>query len=63
MSEWISTKDRMPPPNTKVIAHSKRCTHFFAVRKNRQVNPWEYLDSDTCHEKITHWMPLPEAPQ
>lgn len=62
MAEWIAVSERMPAPNTKVLAHSKRCPHFFAVRKNRPTNPWEFLDGDTCREQITHWMPLPEVP-
>ena len=61
-SQWISVKDRLPEPNIKVMVHSKRCPHFFAIRKNRQHAPWEFLDGDTCHEKITHWMPLPASP-
>jgi hypothetical protein len=63
MSEWIKCSERMPEPNMKILAHSKRCKHFFAVRKNRVRLPWEFVDGDTCYEKITHWMPLPEPPQ
>lgn len=62
-SGWISVEDRLPEPNKKVLAHSKRCPHFFARRKNRTRDPWEFLDGDTCHEKITHWQPLPALPQ
>ena len=60
---WVPVSERLPEPNVKVLAHSKRCPHFFALRKNRQRLPWEFLDGDTCHEKITHWMQLPEAPK
>jgi len=63
MSEWISVKERMPEPNKKIIAHSARCAHFWAIRKNRENNPWEFLDGNTCHEKITHWQPLPPPPE
>jgi hypothetical protein len=62
MSEWIPVTEKMPKPNTKVIAYGKRCLCFFAVHKNRNFNQWEFLDGDTCHEKITHWLPLPKAP-
>lgn len=34
-----------------------------ATRRNRKHFPWDYLDGDTCHEGITHWMPLPEPPK
>ena len=62
VDRWVPVSERLPEPNTKVMAHSARCPHFWAVRKNRQRNPWEFVDGNACHERITHWMPLPAAP-
>ena len=63
VSAWISVADKMPPPNKQILVYGKISKVFFALRKNRTLNPWEYLDGDTCHEKITHWMPLPSPPR
>ncbi|WP_395504763.1 DUF551 domain-containing protein [Ectopseudomonas hydrolytica] len=63
MSEWISVDDRLPEPNTPVLAYSKSWGVFFAFRKNRNVSPWLCLDGDACNTKITHWMPKPPPPQ
>lgn len=63
VSAWIFVADELPPPNKQILVYGKRSKVFFALRKNRTLNPWEYLDGDTCHEKITHWMPLPLPPQ
>ena len=59
---WIQVSERLPEPNTKVLVHGPKCKHFFALRKNRQRNFWEFLDGNTCNEKITHWTPLPAEP-
>jgi hypothetical protein len=66
MSEWISVETELPPPNKQVIVCRVGKTTdgpFFAIRKNRDVRPWQYLDGDTCYVNITHWMPLPAPPQ
>lgn len=63
MSQWIKCSERMPKPNKQVLAYSARIGVFFALGKNRPIFPWEYLDGDTCRVKVTHWMPLPEAPK
>ncbi len=65
MSEWISVETELPPPNKQVIVCRVGKTTdgpFFAIRKNREQRPWQYLDGDTCYTNITHWMPLPELP-
>ncbi|WP_366998113.1 DUF551 domain-containing protein [Pseudomonas aeruginosa] len=67
MDDWMRVEDRMPTPNKTVLAYrkGKKCSHgpFFAVAKNREHHPWQYLDGSTCYMNITHWMPLPEPPQ
>lgn len=69
MAEWIKCSERLPEPNIEVLAYVKAKTAkstfgpFFAIRKNRELHPWQYLDGDTCFSKVTHWMPLPEPPK
>ncbi|WP_223466196.1 hypothetical protein [Pseudomonas sp. GL-RE-26] len=36
---------------------------FMAIRKDRDQKPWEYIDGDTCHTRITHWFPIPDMPK
>lgn len=62
MSEWIKCSERMPAPNQTVLTHKKGYGHLFVVHKNNPIRPWEWIDGDTCHMKITHWMPLPPPP-
>lgn len=65
MSEWIAVVDELPRPNLKVLVCRVGKTSyqpFFAIRKNRPHRPWDYLDGDSCHVSITHWMPVPEMP-
>ncbi|MBK59398.1 MAG: hypothetical protein CML01_11415 [Pseudomonas sp.] len=65
-SQWISVEKDLPPPNKQVIVCRVGKTTdgpFFAVRKNREHRPWQFLDGDTCYVNITHWMPLPLPPQ
>lgn len=66
MSEWISITDSLPAPNkTVLVCRVGKTRHqpFFAVRKNRELKPWEYIDGDTCHTRITHWLPIPDMPK
>ncbi len=66
MSGWISVADSMPAPNKKVlVCRVGKSSHqpFFAVRKNRELKPWEYIDGVTCHIRITHWLPIPDMPK
>ncbi len=56
MSEWISVKDRLPEPNTVVLAHytdGRICTVDYLDEHLK------FITSST----ITHWMPLPEPPK
>lgn len=65
MSQWISVEEHMPPPNKQVVVcRVGKTTHppFFAIHVNRELKPWEYLDGDTCHVRITHWLPIPKLP-
>lgn len=73
MPKWISVKERMPPENENVLVYAvskygelsgpSRCVitkwKELAGRK-RWYDPWLgfCIDYD-----ITHWMPLPDAPE
>lgn len=66
MSDWIKVGESLPKPNVRVLVCRVGKTSyepFFAVRKNRELNPWEWPDGDTCHRSITHWCYIPEMPK
>lgn len=66
--QWISVKDRLPPPQTEVLWWN-RTAHQAGV------SSWEYMSdcNDTMIywgdagnlsiKNFTHWMPLPCAPK
>ena len=54
--EWISVKDKLPPPNILVLGMSQTRSNIF--------NTYNVMDLDEFEEaEVTHWMPLPDAPQ
>lgn len=53
---WISVKDRMPEPKTKVLVH---CTNGRMLTVGYFNKDLEFLKSG----RVTHWMPLPEPPE
>lgn len=63
MSNWIDAAKQLPRPNTVVLVYGKRRRIMFMIHKSNPARPWEYVDGDTCREKITHWMPLPDPPE
>ena len=53
--EWISVKDRLPEPKTRIIYY------------NTVVDNDEYIKIGYCGHKewfagVSHWMPLPDPP-
>lgn len=66
--QWISVKDRLPPPETAVLWWNK-------AAQQSGVSSWEYMSycDDTRIEwgdagnvsikNFTHWMPLPKPPE
>ena len=66
--QWISVKDRLPPPETKVLWWNK-------TAHQAGVSSWEYMShcNDTriywgdagnvSIKNFTHWMPLPKQPK
>ncbi len=59
---WISVEDRLPPPDLVVLVarHYGTVVSMDARRKRGKNGGW--LRNDAGSETITHWMPLPEAP-
>ena len=73
MSEWISVKDQLPDnSDLKVIRYSRRegghlgiaLSHYWHPQNmNDGVFMWDFEFGNTQGTKVTHWMPLPEAPK
>ena len=69
VQEWISVKDRLPEPETDVIAFAGDYIDILSYRYDRRGNlAFMYMDdSGWWHERIrpsvTHWMPLPQPPK
>lgn len=69
---WISVSEKLPTPDTRVIASAidnygesivviTEYTHrLYGLGMTGWIEPWQYF---SCDYKITHWMPLPEAPK
>ena len=54
--KWISVEEALPPGNILVIAMAQTFSNVFNVYNVMALD--EFQESD-----ITHWMPLPDAPQ
>lgn len=59
---WISVKDKLPETATQILVTDgvQICIAFIQTINKRftQINTW----ADWIHESVTHWMPLPAAP-
>ena len=74
MPKWISVKERMPEAEQKVLVYAVGYAFGFegdtvmaitcqSMHRDGSMywhSPWQYFQSDY---KITHWMPLPDAPE
>lgn len=56
MPEWISVKDNLPPENILVLGMSQTRSNIFNVYNVMALDEFEEAE-------VTHWMPLPDAPQ
>ncbi|WP_336151191.1 DUF551 domain-containing protein [Acinetobacter ursingii] len=54
--EWISVKDNLPPANILVLGMSVTRSNIFNIYNVMALDEFEEAD-------VTHWMPLPDAPQ
>lgn len=62
MSDWISTKDRLPEEGQEVLVSTK------SKNGQRNVDKGYYLPEESrfVHRgiaEVTHWRPLPEPPR
>ena len=66
--EWISTKDKLPSFNTKVLAYDTQRI-YIAFREEFEYNEHWVICEDQdcacvgCTGAIIYWMPLPELPR
>ena len=63
MMNWISTKDRLPKPNTDVLVCYAPRNNIFISRL--QGDLWQDEEGNQVFSLyyITHWMPLPAPPK
>lgn len=54
--KWISVKDNLPPANILVLGMSQTRSNIFNIYNVMVLDEFEEAD-------VTHWMPLPDAPQ
>ena len=59
---WISVKERMPEPRVAVMVYCpERKTQYCAFYADKH---WQIFGSyDTVWGEVTHWKPLPKAPE
>jgi len=55
--QWISVKDRLPEPNTRVLVYAKQGS-YMNLRIDHICNGRWFFSM-----MVTHWMPLPELPK
>ena len=73
MSEWISVKDSLPYPFVDILAYCTNATDLTYEKGEKYcaIDRWcIWMDgeepsfrTDRFFGKVTHWMPLPEAPK
>ena len=54
--KWISVNDNLPPANILVLGMSQTRSNIFNIYNVMALDEFEEAD-------VTHWMPLPDAPQ
>lgn len=57
---WISVEDRLPEPDTDVLA--RRSTGMDVECYHKEDGGYWSWDEYSGKWRVTHWMPLPEAP-
>jgi len=60
---WISINDRLPEPDRHVLAWDGELKEWCVATFNKGGLPFDIWGEGWDYKnKITHWMPLPEAP-
>lgn len=58
--DWINVKDKLPEPHTDVLIWGRYGTFIGWYSHTRQM--WRSDDYGEIRD-VTHWMPLPDAPE
>ena len=63
--EWISVKDRLPEVGGYVVCIAKRnpFSRFMPMVARIEKNGWVNPITEQYISEVTHWMPLPPAPE
>lgn len=59
---WISVDDKMPDNSGRELILCDQNTKDVVVGY-RFLDQWHFSDYEEILEKVTHWMPLPSAPE
>lgn len=65
VSRWIPVTERLPEPLVEVLILTQKAigkSHVSAGQYSRLTGMW-YIGGYSTQAKITHWMPLPDAPE
>ena len=65
VQEWISVKDRLPEAGGYVVCIAKRnpFSRFMPMVARIEKNGWVNPITEQYISEVTHWMPLPPAPE
>ena len=65
VQEWISVKDRLPEDGGYVVCIAKRnpFSRFMPMVARIEKNGWVNPMTEQYISEVTHWMPLPPAPE
>lgn len=66
-SFWISVKRKVPDTSKEVLVHAPDCSILGPILLGSYFSDsdsWTVYDfhDSKLYERVTHWMPLPEAP-
>ncbi len=65
VQEWISVKERLPEVGGYVVCIAKRnpFSRFMPMVARIEKNGWVNPITEQYISEVTHWMPLPPAPE
>ena len=65
VQEWISVKDKIPEAGKYVVCIAKRnpFSRFMPMLARIEKNGWVNPITEQYISEVTHWMPLPPAPE
>lgn len=68
-NKWISVAERLPDSPCEVLTYTIHGAmivmsfHANSDSGNRYFHAFNFCDWRNQHDKVTHWMPLPEPPK